>query len=217
MLKKLAELTVRRETTKKLFYKKYPYKAVFMFPMQQWGGRYGNTFRRIDGQCMEMINSLPKTYKRRIEMGSASIFSLTKEEHDQVCKLLGVWLSSTTEPDNETQLEFLLAQTGKKILCNKLPFDKYQYKIYLKDLTYEKRVNLKDWLSKYGDKVRMTESSWRWINGIQRWVWKPFFYAVDQNMMSMVCLYLGDSIESFEEFITNSSINTQTGPELCQH
>jgi hypothetical protein len=119
------------------------------------------------------------------------------------------WIHCVTVPANDQEHEFLLENGHKKIICDDIPFKKYQYKMYIKDsMLLDQREKFFNWISKYPDTIRVANTTRKWLQGDRNWIQDPFIYVSDQKMMSMLLLYLGDHTKRINEFIPRSSINT---------
>lgn len=217
--------------TKKLFYNKWPFKIECRLKGSNYIARIGsqrfiewlddpNGFHFLDVKKGHDAIALKKfaTIFSQFEdkdiqvRGEGYHFSVFVKDEALLKELetkLKSWVYSITRPESDQELEFLISNSAKKTLCDRLPHEKYRYKVTLKENTpLETRSKFVDWLGKYDDRVRVSNSSKLWLYGEKMWVQAPFFYVETDKHLSMVLLYLGNHIRKTEEFILKTSINT---------
>jgi hypothetical protein len=107
---------------------------------------------------------------------------------------------------------------AKKVICDEIPYGKYEYKVYLRAKTaIGTRESFNEWSTKYNDKIKVSKSVMKWLNGGSYYYSNPYIHVADGPMLSMVYLFLGNNVQRAEHFITRSCINTITKQEeLCQ-
>lgn len=160
---------------------------------------------------------LDKNIHVRTEGGIFSIYCDDAALFKRMCKKLDYWITEVFEPANDAEYQFMLDNGRKKVLCNHLPFQKYQYRVYIKEkISLDIREKLWNWMSKYNGKFRVPVRVATWLMGTKQWVTGPSIYIEDGPALSMLLLFLGDRASKVEEFVTRSSINTLTEEEPCQ-
>lgn len=147
--------------------------------------------------------------KTRIEHSIFDIYTEEKNIYKNICNDLSPWVRTVWEPENQESLDFLLSHTSVKILCDELPHKKYPYKVYIKyKLDEETRKSFSKWIKNYNSKILVTGESIKWLEQELYFTWNPCIFVEDQATLSMIGLFLGDSVQKVEEYITKVSINT---------
>ena len=226
-----------QQTTKRLFYNKWPIKVecylngankIARLGIKDtiswcdnilddddyiyWGRRTGPSINKIDLKkfAVKIENILQgKECKIRCEGSHFNIFFSDVGLLDEIQKELYPWIHRVTAPENADQHGFLMENGHKKVLCAQYPHDKFKYKIYVRErMNLDTRKKFVEWLSKYPEKCKVSGNSEAWLKGLKPWVQDPFFYVIDAKMLSMILLYLGDSVKKIQEHILKSDINT---------
>ena len=147
-----------KQKTNKLFYGKYPYKVTCRIQGAHYIRTYGLTYfqlhypsirvgrEKISDDLVEFITNAQhyianEKIKKRIESYFIDFYLETESEYREVQTRLAKYLVRVVEPDNEEQLKTLL-ENKKYNLCNKLPHDKYRYKVTFKDMPPKVRNDL---------------------------------------------------------------------------
>jgi hypothetical protein len=223
-------MLVKRQKTRKLFYNKWPYKIECYLKYssnvirlgipktQEWinGSTSDNWLwkgadkKEIQSFVSAISAFIDKDMQIRTEGSRCSIFIKDKAIVDAIINQLDQWIVGITEPGSDEEYEFLVNNTAKKILCNALPYEKYHFRIYLKNkMTIDQKQRFFQWLSRYGDRFNVARSTKNWLTGAVRYAQDPFLYIQDRPTLSMVGLYLGDNVKRTEEFIPRTVINTE--------
>ena len=107
--------------------------------------------------------------------------------------------------------------SAKKVLCNHIPFNQYPYKVFIKyNMPVITRTAFKKWAENYNGKIKLVSATYNWLNGVDSYN-SLIIYVADKPTLSMVSMFLGNSIAKIEEFIPRSSINTSLEQEeTCQ-
>lgn len=224
-------MLLKKQTTNKLFYKKYPYKISCnlrgVWVLRSFGlaavkeycktgeikkNVYWDTQidRKSFSDFLMVLEPLLNDLKIRIEHSFLDIYIDNRTLYNTLLQSLEPWLRSAWEPANDEELEFLLKQqNSKKIVCKELPYKKYQYKVHLRYRTdIETRNRFFSWMLNYGNKIYAPGKTQGWLQYDNRWAWSPFLYVEDLGTLSMVCLFLSGAVVRVEEFIPKRSINT---------
>lgn len=226
---------LKKLTTTKLFYGKWPFKLTCRLSGAHMIKRQSIDYVIV--QCLDDKNNWTHRYDRKnllefayalqphankdmqIRTGGSSISFFVK---DRILLYtleyaLRDWTTEISEPANEQELKFLMDHTSRKIVCNALPYEKYRYRVKLKyDTNLTVRANFSSWIKNYNGKIKPTGQTISWFNG-GGYGWAPSIYVEDASTLSMVGLFLGNSVQSIEEFIPRSKINIDTDQEIiCQ-
>lgn len=229
-------LNLQKKITTKLFYNKWPYKLVVMVGGVYYVGRNGceQTISHCETRGWGLHNKVDKPnliefckkYEQfegadtqvRVEHHSMSIFCNDKTLLAQMIVELQQWAYEVWEPESEADLKFLTSTTARKVVCNLLPHEKYQYRVKIKSsMNIDSRANFASWIKNYGDKINTAQHTNKWFkNGASGYGWSPFLYVEDASTLSMIGLYLGNNVNSIEEFVPRSSINSSLKEQICQ-
>lgn len=222
---------IRQQNTKKLFFNKWPIKVECHLGGSSWiarvgadrfiewcnGGGFplnGDGRTRYDRTELLKFAKIFKPFEgRELQLRGEgrhfNIFLKDTELLDEIVKALSPWIFTVTQPESDKELEYLLSNSPKKVICDQLPYEKYKFKVTLKENTPpETRTKFLEWLQRYDDKVHVSKSSLLWLENKKHWVQAPFFYIETAKHLSMVLLYLGSNIRKTQEYILKSSINT---------
>jgi len=225
---------IRKLASSKLFYNKWPFKVECILygasrvvrsgpaSVRDWcttGGSLRVTHwdqRNIDkAKLLAFTNAVAPFLDRkddikiRTEGSHFNLFCLDKTVLDEIDAALLPWIKTVSGPTTDEELEFLLSNGHKKILCNTLPKEKYKYRMYFKTkFPLDKRSTFMVWADKYGDKMSICGTSKDWFDGRRMYTQDPFIYIEDDKMLSMLGLYVSGYIRKVEEFIPRESILT---------
>jgi len=226
---------IPKKKTNKLFYRKWPYKIecflvgssyIVRLGLQRtlaWADSKDNRDHWIYKNAnKEAIKKFAECYalfadediQIRVEGAHFNIFLGDRALYERITKIMETWVISVTEPGTDKELEVLLSEQNKKVICNTIPDEKFYFRIYIKTNKFKphERKTFLDWLSRYPEKYKITYTTQRYLEGQPCYPQNPYIYVTDRAMASTIMLYLGQRAKRVEEFITRSSINTI----LCQ-
>ena len=222
-------MSVLRQKTNKLFYKKWPYKiectvggafAISMYrgskfnewmlaPLKKFAWRHITIVKSDVSKLRDAVLPFMDKVKLRGESKHLSIYTDDKQLVDTMLIALKEWATKVWEPSSDAELEFMTTNSHKKILRDELPYGSFTYKVLINHkCKSDKRIQFGIWINKYPEKIQPTKTTKRWLNDDSRWNYNPYIYVDDSKMLSMVCMYLGSDVSTIEEFILRSSINT---------
>jgi hypothetical protein len=159
---------------------------------------------------------LNKDIQTRTEGSIFNIYCSDEKLFKQMIKKLEFWITEVHVPANDQEQSFIEENGHKKILCNHLPFQRYQYKVHLKEkISADVRDKLWNWMAKYDGKFRTPLRVASWLMSRKQWVTSPSIYVQDGPTLSMLLLFLGERISKVEEFIPRSVINIQSKEITC--
>jgi len=217
--------------TKKLYYNKWPIKVECRLNGASYIARLGPTrfiewcdddsfpmgFDRRQGFDKPSLKKFANTFLEFAEddlqvRGEGMHFNIFLKDTallDKIEKKMSTWIFSINKPESDKEFEYLLAHSSKKVLCDNLPYEKYKFKVTLKEnIPLETKAKFLEWLLKYKDQALVSKSSLDWLHHKKMWVQAPFFYVETDKHLSMVLLYLGSYVRKTQEFILKSSINS---------
>lgn len=229
---------MKLQTTHKLFYHKWSYKVKCYckgsWMIKRCGINYtisqcmtkkqsSGIYMRSDYDPVKLLEFvrdvsqfLDKDIHVRTEAGIFSIYCNDRKLFKQMIKKLSPWISEVFEPANDAEYQFMLDNGRKKVLCNHLPFQRYQYRVYVKErMDIGIREKLWSWMAKYDGKMRSPVRVAMWLMGEKSWVTNPSIYVEDGPTLSMFLLFLGDRVSYVEEFVPRSVINIQSKETTC--
>jgi len=110
-------------------------------------------------------------------------------------------------PKNEAHSKFF-DENPTTIICKKLPYDKYRYKINLRGKVVH-QAGFSEWISNYNGELK---ASGNLTNSIRRgYLYSDgkFLYSTNSEMMLLLQMYLGDTIRNIQEYITEAELDEQ--------
>lgn len=223
---------MKKLLTKKLFFRKYPYKV----ELKCEGANYIR-FRGVDavirgceknekfdnGRVWRLTNEidivklhkfaktikpfLKKGLKIRTEGSHYHFFLEDKATTDFLIKKFDEFVLSVSEPASDEELEFL-TDNNRKVIVDELPYGKFKHKIVFRtNWTQAKGQNFINWLKKYPEEdYKISRSSYVYLSGGTRYCQDPFMYITEPKMLTMLQLFAGDNIKYTEEFVTRSTL-----------
>jgi hypothetical protein len=138
----------------------------------------------------------------RVENSHFNLFCKDPSVLEEIDDAVSEWVKKISGPTTQEELEFLLSNGHKKILCDTYPKEMYKYRVFFKSrFPADKRSAFVTWAGKYGHSILISETSRRWLIGDRYYAQDPFMYVIDDKMLSMVGLYLSGYVKKTEEFI----------------
>jgi len=222
---------IQKLKSSKLFFNKWPYKVECrqsgasrvihsgITSCKEWchagtGMQFGHYNKPPDRVLfLEFINAIEPFLSRkdevqiRVENSHFNLFCKDPIVLEEIDNALNKWVRKISGPTTQEELEFLLSNGHKKILCDTLPKDMYKYRVFFKSrFPADKRSAFATWADKYGDNVLISETSRRWLISQRHYAQDPFMYVVDDKMLSIVGLYLSGYVKKTEEFILRENV-----------
>tara|TARA_B100002019_G_C21228100_1_gene578480 strand:- start:244 stop:849 length:606 start_codon:yes stop_codon:yes gene_type:complete len=190
------------ETTTKLFYGKFPYKAVMTHEAFDVDEYYGNMTKML-----KWLKSLPRDDYQMRHAKTIQLFFRKRKDLEHVVNSFHKWVTQVYEPFNKKHYEYLM-QNKDCITRNRLFWNKYSYKITLGAHTnIEKAVA---WFEsffterdparyRYGQslgQLMREKETWRsyWCN--------PVLYLTEHDDVMLCKLALSDHIIKIESAVT---------------
>lgn len=209
---------IQFKETKKLFMDEYAYKAVLIVPGAHWfrGHDFQNvkeklktfraknnftmpirigsaTFKKIEDTYYteKLLNLVLKLddFEIRVETPYLSFYTNTAEDIDKLCALDSERVKYVSKPP----VQGLIKNT---VLMNRTGWD---YKITLGQ-TRQSYQDFLEWADKTGDLVKLTGSSKKALARDNHWG-GTHFYAKNDKAITMIRMFLGDSISRIDQVI----------------
>jgi len=214
-------MKIEKLKTSKMFYGKWPYKVTCRINharsvINSRGYYYGYSKRispeeeaEIEKFRKAVKGFLKKDIKHRAEYNHFNIFCDDKVLLEKISKKLKPWITNIYGPQTEEELEYLRDNGRKKRLCDKMPFNKFEYRVYFKtNMPSTLKESFKNWILMYDGKIKCSDSTERWLNDNHRYFQAPFCYVEDSATLTMIGLFLANHIKITEQFVLRESINT---------
>ena len=220
-------MIIQKLKSSKLFFNKWPYKVECVQPgasrvihsgvglCRQWCATgKGMRFSSYDGRIadtdkfLKFIDAVEPFLDRkediqiRVENSHFNLFCKDPSILEEIDDAVSEWVRKISGPTTQEELEFLLSNGHKKILCDTYPKEMYKYRVFFKSrFPADKRSAFLTWADKHGNSMLISETSRRWLKGDRYYAQDPFMYVIDDKMLSMVGLYLSGYVKKTEEFI----------------
>jgi hypothetical protein len=188
---------------------------LYGYPRQLPAGKITNDLVEFVTNAQHYITN--EKIKKRIESCFIDFYLETESEYLALQTRLAKYAVRVVEPDNDEQLKTLL-ENKKYNLCNKLPHNKYRYKVTFKDMPAKVRNDLIAWAERYdNDDIYVTESTRRHFKSLKYHYGTHYFYIKDSKMITLIAMAASGYIRKTDEYVVRNSINTESNQELlCQ-
>jgi len=224
---------MKKLLTKKLFYRKYPYKVELKCEGanyiryrgidavirgcekdEKFEGRtyWGRLTKEVDTVKLHKFAKIIKPFlskglKVRSEGSRYNFFLEDKATTDFLVKKFEEFVVSVSEPASEEELEFL-TDNNRKVIVDELPYGKFKHKIVFKNnWSIVKGQNFLNWIKKYPEEdYKISRSSYEYLSAQSRYCQDPFMYITEAKMLTMLQLFAGDNIKYVEEFVPRSTL-----------
>jgi hypothetical protein len=218
------------KTTKKKFYNKYIYKITLNLPgasALRWynfsqlldmchnGFNDKETWREhaVEGVlqnseywvrlCIMLSAFDSKSFAKRLEGSNIDFYTNDVNLYTNLGKEFTEHVKYRSQPKKGT--ENTLLTSDKKIYVNHLPYNKYEYRVYLHPhkLDVSARKSVADWLTKQVPKVTFTESLYRWLVATNDNYDRRYIQVQDNNTLLMLQLRAPNIIGKVFKYIIN--------------
>jgi len=220
---------MQRQLTKKLFFRKYPFKIDLKCDGASFIKRRGieatidacnskesitstryywsNSSTSVDKVELQKFAYAIKPFyeqglKCRVEGKLYSFFVEDRETFEKLEKDLRKWVKNSWAPASDIELAFLTGN-NRKVIVDQYPYGHFTYKIVFKtNWTSELGTKFIQWLAKYPvDSYKISPSTKKYLLGKSRYCQDPFMYILDPKMLTMLTLFAGSHIKYTEEFV----------------
>jgi hypothetical protein len=214
--------------TNRLFFKKWLYKVETKIAgasyVKRWGAEDTLEFcdnkkhtgfflkttpvdkRNLKQYILAIRPFLDKDVQLRTESGTISFFLSEKTLYDDLIKAAYPWINSVTKPVSDEEATILLEGKTSQVLCNELPHEKFQYKIFIRyQMPEHTRLAFLEWIKNYGDSIRPSRSTLKWLSSHSPYMQDPFIHVSDKNQLLLTKLYLGQYARNTQEFVVRDS------------
>lgn len=149
---------------------------------------------RISEQIYENINNWidlngylmghPDSYKKRIEGHWIDFYSNDRQFYDEMISKFSSMINVAYSPEQGT--ENTLLDANREIFVKKLPYDQYQYKVFLKPSGINDsndRIKVADWLNKLKPNITFSTAVRRWFLSPPYWDRRYILCDSDQTLL----------------------------------
>ena len=218
--------------TKKKFYNKYIYKITLDIPGTSALRWYD--FQRLSDLCIAepsskrdypwrekvlsdainhkevwidlsvMINTFDsKSFSKRIEGDSIDFYTNNYDLYDTIGKHFSKYVRFRFQPKEGT--EQTLLNSNKEIFVNKLPYDKYQYRVYLKPhkLDSSARRTVANWLEKQVPNITFSQSIKDWIIRTEENWDRRYIHIIDEKNLLLLQLKSPQLVGKIFKYVLN--------------
>lgn len=144
-----------------------------------------------------------EVHKIRNEGDKLGFFTNDKVVWENFCGTFKDHLHEMVWPKNKKQEDYF-TNNPNNIICQRLPYDKYRFKINLRGRLV-RQTGFEEWVENYAGELKaskkLIENSY-YSDG-------RFLYSTDSEMLLLLQMYLGDSIRNTQQYITEAEINEQ--------
>jgi len=159
--------------------------------------------------AVEPFMEMKEDVQIRVEGSSFNLFCKDLDLKNQIEQALYPWVVETVGPDSEEELKFIL-ENKYKIICNKLPYEKFKFKVVFKD--WIKNPATKEKLHSYilklnPEDIKISPTTKKWLEGRLSYQQEPFLYLVDAKHLVFMRLISTD-IKRVYEYVEQDNINT---------
>ena len=205
---------LKSKITKRKFYNKWLYKITLHMPgVGHLRSDYNTAIFRLrvlSGdqtgliKLLKYLNDLDKdSWTKRIENLQIDLYVNTQELYDDISKTFSEWIVHRFEPGEN----LTLLTSSNRVVVNKLPYDRYRYKVFLlphllkKDL--KKKQNLLSWIDAQNSKILITDTVKQWFM-YTNWNWdRRYVYVEDEGTLLMLQLRANQVLGKVHEYIIN--------------
>ena len=205
--------------TNKLYYGKFPYKIGLESRGASLLSVYGIKrllvllrTRRVPAwaNCDETslhavvshVVDIPNPIKTRVEGSCLNVYFQEQIDYDKFIKRFEPFIVLCSEPENEQELKFLQENT-KKVICNKLPRNKFKYKAFFKMMPVKDGDTLVKWAD-VNSKVFLNKGPRHSLT--LRTFPNAYLLVEDKPTLTMLSLIAGTYISRIEEYVVRTEV-----------
>ena len=158
---------------------------------------------------LEPFLKLKDQLQTRVEGRHYNIFCKDRVLLENIYNAVAPWVQRVSGPTTKEELDYMLDNGHRKILRDVLPKDGYKYKVYFRESwPMEGRVEFANWSAKFPNTINISQSSLKWLECRQKWLYNPFMYVKDEKTLTMVGLFTSGNVKRVEEFILRENLVT---------
>jgi hypothetical protein len=158
---------------------------------------------------LEPFLKLKDQLQTRVEGRRYNIFCKDRILLENIYNAVAPWVQQVSGPTTKEELDYMLDNGHRKILRDVLPKDGYKYRVYFRESwPTEGRIEFAKWSAKFPNTINISQSSLKWLECRQKWLYNPFMYVKDEKTLTMVGLFTSGNVKRVEEFILRENLVT---------
>jgi len=168
-----------------------------------WNNRF--TLYKLFNWINEHYDTQQNTIRN--EGDKLAFFTNDKAKWEDFCGTFKNEITELVWPKNDYHSQFF-DKNPTTIVCKNLPYNKYRFKINLRGRVI-RQEGFSEWIGNYNGDLK---ASGNLLKGIKRGYYYSdgkFLYSTNSEMMLLLQMYLGDSIRSIQEYITEAELDEQ--------
>ena len=214
-------MKIQKLNSSKLFYNKWPYKMecyISGASRLRWlGVEITKEFclgeltpTLYSWQSNDRLNLKDKSALLEFTNGLEPFLKLKDQLQTRVeGRHYNIFCKEQREAVKQRNPDYMLDNGHRKILRDVLPKDGYKYKVYFRESwPMEGRVEFANWSAKFPNTINISQSSLKWLECRQKWLYNPFMYVKDEKTLTMVGLFTSGNVKRVEEFILRENLVT---------
>tara|TARA_E500000081_G_scaffold132585_1_gene143641 strand:- start:40 stop:720 length:681 start_codon:yes stop_codon:yes gene_type:complete len=153
--------------------------------------------------CLFLTSCDKKSFSKRLEMDCIDFYTNDLVLYNQIGENFTKYVKYRFQPKQGT--EQLLLNSNRKIFVSKLPFDMYEYRVYLHPhkLNSSARTSVAEWLSKQVPNISFSESINKWIIRTDSNYGRRYIQVKDESTLLMLQLRAPDLVGKVFKYIIN--------------
>lgn len=153
--------------------------------------------------CLFLTSCDAKSFAKRLEMDCVDFYTNDRALYDQLGENFTKYVKYRFQPKEGT--EQLLLNSNKKIFVNKLPFDMYEYRVYLQPhkLNTSARTSVAEWLSKQTPNISFSDSINEWVKKTNTNYDRRYIQVKDESTLLMLQLRAPELVGKVFKYIIN--------------
>lgn len=151
-----------------------------------------------------MINTFDsKSFSKRIEGDSIDFYTNNYDLYDTIGKHFSKYVRFRFQPKEGT--EQTLLNSNKEIFVNKLPYDKYQYRVYLKPHKLDRaaRRSVANWMEKQVPNITFSKSIKDWIIRTEENWDRRYIHIIDEKNLLLLRLKSPQLVGKIFKYVLN--------------
>jgi hypothetical protein len=153
--------------------------------------------------CLFLTSRDKKSFSKRLEMDCIDFYTNDLVLYNQIGENFTKYVKYRFQPKQGT--EQLLLNSNRKIFVSKLPFDMYEYRVYLHPhkLNSSARTSVAEWLSKQVPNISFSESINKWIIRTDSNYDRRYIQVKDESTLLMLQLRAPDLVGKVFKYVIN--------------
>jgi len=153
--------------------------------------------------CLFLTSCDKKSFSKRLEMDCVDFYTNDRALYEQLGNNFTKYVKYRFQPKEGTEQQLL--NSNRKIFVSKLPFDMYEYRVYLHPhkLNSSARTSVAEWLSKQTPNITFSESIREWVEKTNTNYDRRYIQVKDESTLLMLQLRAPDLVGKVFKYIIN--------------